>query len=114
MENLKNQHCLNSATISKLSTAEILNYSAELPNWLIGPDQSSIIAKFEFKNFVDAEADYSGNELTGVANKKWNFGLDINTKKGFSINISHLTVGKIPMNDSNSKYSKEYSLLDIK
>ena len=51
MENLKNQHCLNSATISKLSTAEILNYSAELPNWLIGPDQSSIIAKFEFKNF---------------------------------------------------------------
>lgn len=51
MENLKNQHCLNSTTISKLSTAEILNYLAELPNWSIGSDQSSIIAKFEFKNF---------------------------------------------------------------
>ncbi len=51
MESLKNQYCSNSAAISKLSTAEILNYLAELPNWLIGSDQSSIIAKFEFKNF---------------------------------------------------------------
>ena len=75
---------------------------------------SAALNNFKFKDFVDGEADYSGNQLTGVPDKQCNFGLDINTKKGFSVNMSYRTIGKIPMNDSNAKYSNAYSLLDIK
>lgn len=106
---------INAGSSSHPGIEFLVNYKLlETLSLQITPYFSTTFNNFKFKNFVDAEADYSGNELTGVANKKWNFGLDINTKKGFSINISHLTVGKIPLNDSNSKYSKEYSLLDIK
>jgi iron complex outermembrane receptor protein len=80
----------------------------------ITPYFSATLNNFKFKDFVDAEADYSGNELTGVPDKQWSLGLDVNTKKGFGLNVSYLTVGKIPMNDSNTKYSDAYSLLDIK
>jgi len=75
---------------------------------------SAALNNFKFKDFVDGDADYSGNELTGVPDKQWNFGLDINIKKGFSLNTSYRTVGRIPMNDSNTKYSDGYSVLDIK
>ena len=78
------------------------------------PYFSAAINNFKFKDFVDGEADYSGNELTGVPDKQWSLGLDVNSKKGFVVNLSYRTVGKIPMNDSNTKYSDGYSLLDIK
>lgn len=86
----------------------------ELLNFLIAPYFSSTFNNFKFKRFVDDISDYSGNNLTGVPNNNWNFGLDIQTRKGFSLSISRQAVGKIPMNDSNQKYSEEYSLVDIK
>ena len=49
-----------------------------------------------------------------MENKLFNFGLDLNTKSGFSVNASFRMTGKIPLNDPNSKYSAGYSLLDIK
>jgi iron complex outermembrane receptor protein len=75
---------------------------------------SAAINNFKFKDFVDGEADYSGNQLTGVPNRQWNFGVDLYTKNGFSLNTSFRGVGKIPLNDSNTKYSDSYSVLDIK
>lgn len=86
----------------------------ETSNIQITPYFSAALNYFKFKDFVDREADYSGNELTNVPDKQWTLGLDVNTKKGFGLNLSYLTVGKIPMNDSNTKYSEAYSLLDIK
>ena len=80
----------------------------------ITPYFSAALNHFKFKDFVDDSADYSGNKLTGVPDKQWNFGLDINTKCGWSLNTSYRTVGRIPMNDSNAKYSDGYSVLDIK
>lgn len=93
----------------------LLNYKLlETSAFQITPYFSATVNNFKFKDFVDAEADYSGNELTGVPDKQWSLGLDVNTKKGFGLNVSYLTIGKIPMNDSNTKYSVAYSLLDIK
>ncbi len=80
----------------------------------ITPCFSAALNNFKFKDFVDGNADYSGNELTGVPDKQWNFGLDVNTKCGWSLNTSYRTLGKIPLNDSNAKYSDAYSVLDIK
>jgi iron complex outermembrane receptor protein len=58
--------------------------------------------------------DYSGNKLTGVPNAQWNVGVDLTTASGFNLTTSYLSVGKIPMNDQNSKYTDAYSLLDCK
>lgn len=106
---------INAGSSSHPGIEFLVNYKLfETSAFQITPYFSATLNNFKFKNFVDREADYSGNELTGVPEKQWSLGLDINTKKGFGLNVSYLTVGKIPMNDANTKYSDAYSLLDIK
>lgn len=106
---------INAGSSSHLGIEILVNYKLiETLEFQITPYFSAAFNNFKFNNFVDAESDYSGNELTGVPDKQWSLGLDINTKKGFGLNVSYLTIGKIPMNDSNTKYSDAYSLLDIK
>ncbi|MFN7100511.1 MAG: TonB-dependent receptor family protein [Flavobacterium sp.] len=75
---------------------------------------SGTLNNFKFNEFVDGDADYSGNQLTGPPQSQFNFGIDVQTKMGISWNTSLQTVGKIPMNDSNTKYSDRYALLDSK
>ena len=106
---------INAGSSSHPGLEFMVNYKLlETLEFQITPYFSAALNNFKFKDFVDADADYSGNELTGVPDKQWNLGLDVNTKKGFGLNVSYLTVGKIPMNDSNTKYSDAFSLLDIK
>ncbi len=106
---------INAGSSSHPGIELLVNYKLlETLEFQITPYFSATLNNFKFKNFVDGEADYSGNELTGVPDKQWSLGLDVNTKKGFGLNVSYLTVGKIPMNDANTKYSDAYSLLDIK
>ena len=106
---------INAGLSSHPGIEVMVNYRLlETSAFQITPYFSATINNFKFKDFVDREADYSGNELTGVPDKQWTLGFDVNTKKGFGVNISYLTVGKIPMNDANTKYSDAYSLLDIK
>lgn len=106
---------INAGSSSHPGIEFLINYKLlDANKFQITPYFSAAINNFKFKNFVDHEADYSGNQLTGVPDKQVNFGLDINTKKGFSVNMSYRTVGRIPMNDSNTKYSDGYSVLDIK
>lgn len=51
MHNLTAQYCQSSETLTKLSSAAILNYLAQLPNWSLSCNESKISAKYEFKNF---------------------------------------------------------------
>lgn len=78
------------------------------------PYFSGTFNNFKFRDFVDGDNDYSGNALTGVPNKQWNVGVDAKTASGFIANASYLNVGSIPMNDSGTKYSESYSLVNIK
>ena len=106
---------INAGSSSHPGVEFLVNYKLlDFNKFQITPYFSAALNHFKFKYFVDGEADYSGNQLTGVPDKQWNFGLDINTQYGFSLNTSYRTVGRIPMNDSNTKYTDSYSLLDIK
>ena len=106
---------INAGSSSHRGIEFLVNYKLlETVKFQITPYFSAAVNNFKFKNFVDGESDYSGNELTGVPSKQLSLGLDVNTKKGFGLNVSYLTIGKIPMNDSSTKYSDAYSLLDIK
>lgn len=82
--------------------------------WQLNSYFSGTFNHFEFKNFVDGDNDYTGNALPGVPKTQWNLGLDLSTKNGFRLNTSFNSVGRIPMNDTNSKYSEKYQLLDCK
>ena len=106
---------INAGSSSHPGVEFLVNYKLlDSKNFQITPYFSAALNHFKFKDFVDGEADYSGNQLTGVPDKQSNFGLDIKTQYGFSLNTSYRTVGRIPMNDSNTKYTDSYSLLDIK
>lgn len=106
---------INAGSSSHSGLEFFVNYKLlESAKFQITPYFSGAINNFKFKDFVDGDADYSGNQLTGVPDKQLNFGLDINTKYGFSVNTSYRAVGEIPLNDSNTKYSDSYSLLDVK
>lgn len=106
---------INAGSSSHPGVEFLVNYKLlESTKFQITPYFSAALNNFKFKDFVDGNADYSGNELTGVPDKQLNFGLDINTKCGFSVNTSYRITGRIPMNDSNAKYSDGYSVLDIK
>lgn len=67
----------------------------------------------EFKEFIDGDNDFSGNQLTGVPDISLASGVALNYKK-FSFFLNHFYVGEMPMNDSNSLYSDAYNLLNLK
>lgn len=69
---------------------------------------------YEFEEFIDGDNNFSGKDLTGVPQKVFNAGIDIDTKKGFYGNINYQHVGSMPITDSNSLYSKSYNLTNLK
>ena len=69
---------------------------------------------FTFKDFIDDEDDYSGNDLTGVPSNIFNTGVDFNSTFGIYGNINFQYVGKMPITDSNNLYSNSYSLTNFK
>ena len=106
---------VNAGSSSHPGIELLVNYTLfESSKFQVTPYFSAALNNFKFKDFVDRGIDYSGNQLTGVPEKQLNFGLDVNTKKGFNINMSYRIIGEIPMNDSNTKYCESYSLLDVK
>jgi iron complex outermembrane receptor protein len=90
---------------AELST--VTNESIQLSSYF-----SAAVNRFTFKDFIDGDNNYS--EINSAFNAQWNVGLDASSTSGFSLTTSFSKVGRIPMNDQNSKYTETYSLLDIK
>lgn len=67
---------------------------------------------FKFKEFTDFDNDYSGNKLTGVPNITINSAVTIENRLGFYGSADFNYVGKIPMRDDNSIFSKKYHLVN--
>ena len=106
---------LNAGSSSHPGIEFTVNYNiVKSDSFKITPYFSGAINYFKFKDFIDLNVDYSGNQLTAVPQKQLNYGLDISTKSGIIINTSYRTVGKTPINDANTKYTEDYALLDLK
>lgn len=69
---------------------------------------------FTFKEFIDGEDDFSGNDLTGVPSDIFNFGIDFTSQFGLYGNINFQHVGSMPITDSNSLSSDSYNLTHFK
>lgn len=80
----------------------------------INPFVALSIGKYEFKEFLDNNNDFSGNELTGVPANKVNAGISFNTKLGFYLSADYQFVDQIPLNDANSVYTDSYQIINLK
>ena len=70
-------------------------------------------ADYKFKEFVDGDDDFSGNQLTGAPRHLFNAGIEANINSFYG-NIQYNFVSSMPMNDSNSAYSDAYQLMNFK
>ncbi|MGO3183343.1 MAG: TonB-dependent receptor family protein [Aequorivita sp.] len=79
----------------------------------ISPYINAEITDHKFIDFVDGDNNFSGNQLTGVPEKKVNGGINLGFKD-FSLNANFLHIGEIPLNDANQLYSERYTVFNAK
>ncbi|MGK4569332.1 TonB-dependent receptor [Flavobacterium sp. 3HN19-14] len=92
-----------------------VNYNAAINHFLsINPYLSASIGDYTFKEFINNDIDYSGNELTGVPKNKVNAGLIFNTDFGAYLSADFMFTDKMPINDSNSVYNESYRIWNAK
>lgn len=72
------------------------------------------INDFTFKEFTETNANFSGNDLTGVPKSVVNLGTEITSRNGFYGRLDFQAVGKMPANDENTVYSNAFELLNGK
>lgn len=77
------------------------------------PYFSGSFNRFRFKDFVDGDNDYSGNKLTGAPYYQWQTGIDLQSTFGWTLNVSMLSMGKIPLNDANTLFTTSYAVTNI-
>lgn len=68
-------------------------------------------------HFIDYKAsgtDYSGNEITGVPRQVIVSGFDLEAAPGFYLHLTYNYTSKLPLNDANGVYAKDYRLLQGK
>ncbi len=69
---------------------------------------------FTFSDYSRGENDFTGNDLTGVAPNTLVNQLDIRTRAGIYINLTHQFVDEIPLNDANTVYQDAYHLINLR
>lgn len=69
------------------------------------------INDFSFKEFMETDANFSGNDLTGVPKSVVNLGIEMTTVHGFYGRLDFQAVGEMPANDENTVYSNAFELL---
>ncbi len=93
----------------------LARYSTEiLPGLLARPYTNLTLNYFSFDEFINEEEDFSGNDLPGVPKSTFNLGLDLNTDWGLKFYSNFQAVGEIALDDSNSGYTDNYQLLNLK
>ncbi|OAD90000.1 TonB-dependent receptor [Aequorivita soesokkakensis] len=91
-----------------------ISYNQSIGRFLyISPYINAEITAHKFIDFVDNENDFSGNQLTGVPDKKVNGGINFGFKN-FTLNTNFLHIGEIPINDANELYSEKYTVFNTK
>ncbi len=85
-----------------------------LPNLNVSSYVNADFNFHKFIDFVDGDEDFSGNELTGVPNKKVAAGMEVRHTSGWYVLGNILYVGTAPITDSNSLYSDAYNVINIK
>lgn len=93
--------------------------------WLIEPQEANFVrglqlsnsytySHFRFREYVQGEEDFSGNELTGVPGHVLVTSLNFRLPEDFGLSVQHNFTDEIPLTDANSVYADSYNLLQAK
>ena len=93
-------------------------FEAEFTWYVVNPERfpsvaltgNATISNYHFVEFIDDGIDYSGNLLPGTAKKTWLATATFNPVENLSVNGWYRFTGQMPVNDSNSDFTKEYGL----
>ncbi len=69
---------------------------------------------FEYRDFTQLEADYSGNRIPGIARQTVAAGLDLEVFQKATVHLTYQYVDPIFLNDANSAKATAYQLLGAK
>lgn len=92
----------------------LLKYYQSVGFMTVQPYAAFSLGNYEFREFVNNDVDYSGNELTGVPKNKINAGILFETRFGAYLSGDYYFVDRLPMNDANTAYNDSYQLLNLK
>ncbi|GAB3228459.1 TonB-dependent receptor [Algoriphagus aestuariicola] len=69
---------------------------------------------FTFNDYQKQDNDFSGNDLTGVPPNNLVSRLDIRSRPGIYLNLTHQFTDEIPLNDANTVYQDAYNLVNLR
>ena len=69
---------------------------------------------YRFDNYQQDGINYSGNAVTGVPRNTWVTGMDMESVKGYYLNLSVNSTSSIPLTDANDAYASAYQLVQMK
>ncbi|WP_290795114.1 TonB-dependent receptor [Flavihumibacter sp. UBA7668] len=84
------------------------------PNFSWQPWFSYTYHPFQYRDFTQIEADYSGNRIPGIARQTVAAGLDLQVFQKADIHLTYQYVDPIFLNDANSAKAKAYQLVGAK
>lgn len=88
------------------------HYAQVTSNLKLSPFIGYTYSDHSFVEFVDDDADYSGNRLTGVPRHRLQMGMRINYGKSLYWSNTYQFVGAIPLTDANTTSSDSFGLLN--
>ncbi len=95
--------------------AEIsIGHESRIANWVVNGKLSAQAGKFTFERFDNNGQDFSGNALPGVAPYTIYTGITLSNLNGFYILADARFSDQMPLDDSNSGYTRSYAVLDLK
>lgn len=65
---------------------------------------------FKYRDFIQVEADYSGNYIPGIARNTASLGLDLHWKQYLSLHLTYQYVDPIWLNDANSAKADAFQI----
>lgn len=87
--------------------------NAEQPLQNLSTSLSYTFHAFEYKNYINDGDDFSGNALPGTAQNVVNMQVNASFIYNLSVNLSYHYSDAIPLNDSNTVYSRPYNLWNM-
>lgn len=91
------------------------NYRFRLgQNWTFIPRFAASIGRYEFKEFLHNDENFSGNQLTGVPANLVSSGFRLEMPFGFSWTGDYQFVDQFPINDANTLFNESYQLIHSK
>lgn len=97
---------------ASLDYAILRNANGFIKDFLVGTAYTGQF--FKFVDYAKTDNDFSGNDLTGVPPHNLVSRIDLRTRPGIYLNLTHQFTDRIPLNDANTVFQDSYDLVNVR